>query len=208
MKRFVLCALLAGLLGGATPSAHAQEIGGGLLLGANFATLRGAEMSDLGYRTAASGGLFAELRGLGPLAVRSELLFSQKGTKFDTGDGELTLKANYLELPVLVVGQLPFLRSYTPHLLAGPALSLKLFERQGAPGFSVDTEETAFERTDVGAMVGAGASIGGPGALQVEVRYILGLRDVTQNVTTDPLDEALPSDGTHGVVQIMLRLGV
>jgi hypothetical protein len=191
----------------APPVAQAQEFGGGVVLGANVATLRGGG-DDLGYRTAASGGLYARVGIPGPLAVRTELLFSQKGAKLNTQNGELTLKANYLELPVLVVGQLPFARSYNPHLLAGPALSLKLYERQGAPGFSINTEDTLFERTDVGVMVGGGASLGGPGALQVEVRYILGMRDVTQTVTTAPLDEALPTDGTNGVWSIVARFGI
>lgn len=208
MKRLCLCLFLAGLLASAPPPGHAQTVSGGLLLGANVATLRGDGGGNLGYRTAASGGLFVELRVADPLALRSELLFSQKGARFDTENGELTLKANYLEAPVLVVGQLPFFRAYAPHLVAGPALSLKLFERQGAPGFSVDTEETVFERTDVGVMVGAGASLGGPGALQLEVRYTLGLRDVTRPVTTDPLTGTIPDDGVNGVVSIMARLGI
>ncbi|NBB73964.1 MAG: outer membrane beta-barrel protein [Bacteroidetes bacterium] len=207
MKRFFLCLVLAGLVGGATHPLQAQEFGGGALFGANVATLRGGA-GDLGYRTAASGGLFVRLRVLDPLSVRSELLFSQKGVKINTDAGELTLKANYLELPVLVVGHLPFLRAYAPHLLAGPALSLKLFERRGAPGFSVDTDEKAFERTDAGIMVGAGASLGGPGALQLEVRYIFGLRDVTQPVTADPLAGTLPGEGRNGVVSIMVKLGM
>lgn len=208
MKRFLLCLTLIGLFGSATQPIHAQEFGGGVLLGANVATLRGTGAGDLGYRTAASGGLFVSLRVADPFALRSELLFSQKGTKLTAEDGELTLKANYLEVPVLVVGQLPFLRSYMPHLLAGPAVSLKLFERRGAPGFSVNTDEKVFERTDAGVMVGAGAALGGPGALQIEVRYILGLRDVTQNVTSDLPVGTLPQDGSNGVLSIMIRLGM
>jgi hypothetical protein len=189
-------------------TARAQDVTGGVVLGANVATLNASGDGDLGYRTAASGGLFIELGVGGPFSARSELLFSQKGAKVDTPNGELTLKANYLELPVLAVGQLPFARSYSPHLVAGPALSLKLYERQGAPGFSVNTDETVFQRTDVGIMVGAGASLGGPGALQVEVRYIVGLRDVTQPVTTDPLDELVPADGSHGVWSFVARFGI
>ncbi len=208
MKRFLLCLMLTGLIGGAAPPLQAQEFGGGALFGANVATLRGGGVDNLGYRTAASGGLFVRLSVLDPFAVRSELLFSQKGVKINTEAGELTLKANYLELPVLVVSQLPFLRTYAPHVLAGPTLSLKLFERQGAPGFSIDTEETAFERTDAGVMVGAGASLGGPDGLQLEVRYIFGLRDVTQTVTTDPLAGTLPNDAKNGVVSIMIKLGM
>jgi len=192
----------------ASPAVQAQDLGGGVVLGANVATLRGDGASDLGYRTAASGGVYARIGLPGSLAVRTELLFSQKGAKLDAPNGELTLKANYLELPILLVGQLPFARGYNPHLLAGPALSLKLYERQGAPGFSIDTEDTVFERTDAGVMVGAGASLEGAGALQLEVRYILGLRDVTQGVTTEPLDEALPTDGANGAWSIVVRFGI
>lgn len=210
MRRFLIVSVLVGFIVSSHPAAtaRAQEVGGGIVLGANVATLRASDGGGLGYRTAASGGLYVELGFTRYLAVRSELLFSQKGATVDTGQGELTLKTNYLELPVVLVGQLPFARSYSPHLLAGPALSLKLYERRGAPGFSVDADETAFERTDAGVMVGAGASLGGPGRLQVEVRYILGLRDVTQTVTTQPLDETLPTDGTNGVWSIVARFGI
>ena len=210
MRRLSVVFLFVGLIviSHAVPTTRAQDFGGGVVLGANVATVRASDSGNLGYRTAASGGLFVELGVVEPLSVRSELLFSQKGAKVNTQNGELTLKANYLELPVLVVGQLPFARSYTPHLLAGPAWSLKLYERQGAPGFSVNTDETVFERTDLGMMIGAGASLGGPGALQVEVRYILGLRDITQTVTMDPLAEAIPADGTNGVWSLVARFGI
>ena len=209
MRRLLAGWLLIGvlILGAAPPAAPAQDLGGGVVLGANVATLRGGGPADLGYRTAASGGFYARVGVPGPFAVRTELLFSQKGAKLNTPNGELTLKANYLELPVLVVGKLPFARSYTPHLLAGPALSLKLYERQGAPGLSINTEDTVFERTDAGIMVGAGASLGGPSALQLEVRYTVGLRDVTQTVMNEPLD-TLPTDGANGVWSIVARFGI
>lgn len=208
MRQLFLILVVLGGTAVLPPFVFSQDVGGGIVLGANIATLRAAESDDLAYRTAASGGLFTELGVAGPLTVRGELLFSQKGTKIRTEQGELTLKANYLELPVLLVGQLPFARTYHPHVVAGPALALKLYERQGAPGFSVSTEETAFERTDAGVMVGAGASLGGPQALQLEVRYTLGLRDVTRSVTAAPLSEMLPQDGTNGVWAIVARIGL
>lgn len=208
MRRLLFFVFIFGGVALAAAPLHAQTVQGGVLLGANVATLRASDSGALGYRTAAAGGFFAEVGGAGPLSVRSELLFSQKGATVTTEtNNELTLKANYLELPLLVVGQLPFARAYRPHVLAGPALSLKLYERQGGPGFSVDTEQTVFERTDAGMMVGAGASLGGPGALQLEVRYILGVRDVTRSVTTDPLDTLLPESGENGVWSIVARLG-
>ena len=211
MRQYYFIMLFSvGLFGaGLTHPARAQgSFGGGVTFGMNVATLRAASADNLGYRTAASGGLFGQLHMVGPLAVRGELLFSQKGVKVDTEQGELTLKANYLEVPVLVVGHLPFARSYSPHLLAGPALGLKMYERQGAPGFSFETDETTFERTDAGVMVGAGASVGGGGALEIEVRYTFGLQDVTRTVSTAPLDESLPTDAQNGVWSVMLRFGV
>ncbi len=207
LRLIVLLLLLLG--GGYARVAAAQgAVEGGLALGVNTATLRTASDDDLGYRTTASGGLFAQVNAFGPLAVRGELLVSPKGVRIDTDRGELTLKANYLELPVLLVGYLPVARTYTPHLMAGPAFGLKLYERRGAPGISFRADEPAFRRTDAGVTLGAGASLGGAGALVVEVRYTLGLVDVTRRVTTPPLDENLPPDGKNGVVSVMLRFGV
>lgn len=208
MHRSCLLTLLVGAFGiGLAPSAVAQpSFDAGITIGMNVATLRAASADRLGYRTAAVGGLFGQLRVADPLTVRGELLFSQKGTTIDSDQGELTLKANYLELPVLMIGRLPSVGTYHPYLLAGPALGIKLYERQGAPGFSFRTEEAAFKRTDIGVTVGAGASLGGPGALEAEVRYTLGVVDVTEPVSTAPLDEDLPADGANGVFSVMLRL--
>lgn len=210
MHRFRLVILLVILFGGGiAPSATAQDaVGGGIVFGANVSTLRTPTADELGYRTAASGGVFGRVDAVGPLAVRTELLFSQKGVRIDTDQGQLTLKINYLELPVLLVGRLPFARSYAPRLLAGPAVGLKLYERRGAPGFSFRGDEVTFKRTDAGMMVGAGASLGGPGALDVEVRYTLGLVDVTRSVPTAPLDETLPADGKNGTWSVILRFDI
>lgn len=204
---FVLSIVL--LASGHVRVAAAQgAIEGGFAVGVNAATLHAAENEGLRYRTVASGGLFAQVEAIGPLAVRGELLLSPKGVRIDTDQGELTLKANYLELPVLLVGDLPLARAYTPHLMAGPAFGFKLYERRGAPGISLRTDETAFTRTDAGVLVGAGASLGGPGALTVEVRYTLGLVDVTRRADAPPLDESLPPDGKNGVFSVMLRFSV
>lgn len=210
MHRFRLLIVLAVLLvGGKAQAAAAQvSIDGGIAFGMNMATLHAASDDHLGYRSAATGGLFGQVDVVGPLAVRGELVMSPKGTQIDTEQGELTLKANYVELPVLLVGRLPFAGRYSPHLVAGPAFGLKLYERQGAPGLSFRTDQTTFARTDAGVTVGAGASLGGPGALMVEVRYTLGLVDVTREVTAPPLDEALPGDGKNGVASVVLRFGM
>ena len=202
---------------GAAPPASAQSLRTGLTLGIGGTTLHSdAQGADRGYRTGFLVGLMTQLDLPGPLGARGEALFSQKGVKVDAEDGALNYEAAYIEVPLLLTVRLPFLQAYGAHVAAGPAVALKIFERQAATGdnvnISLDTNQSFYERTDASIVVGLGANIGaGPGALGLQLRYMRGLTDVAQDLAPDEQpfpNSAFPGDGQHGVIALMLSFGL
>lgn len=214
MARLRVTLLLFPLIICAIEPATAQvSVHGGITIGANVATLR-TDTAKLGYRTAVIGGVVGQLNIPGPLAVRPELLLSRKGATVEARDGNIVYKAGYLEMPLLLKGALPFLRSYRPHLLVGPAVAVKIFERQAVGGdntnINVETDQSFFKRTDIGITAGLGGSMGaGPGALEISLRYTLGLTDVAKAVEQQPFPESpFPEEGKNGVWTLMLSFGL
>ncbi len=125
-------------------------------------------------------------------SVQPELLFIQKGEKYSAGGVETKATLNYLEVPVLAKvsfgGEL--IKAYVN---AGPSLSMGLTgknkveggERAGETDIrfgdaSNDGRRYLDSRFDFGLQFGGGIGIGiGPGAVLADVRYGLGLTDLT-----------------------------
>ena len=200
----------------ASAPATAQSVSPGFTLGFSGTTLHSdAEGPDRSYRTGFVAGLATEVGLPGPIGVRGELLFSQKGVKVAAEDGDINYEAAYLEVPLLLSVQLPVLQSYGAHVMAGPAFALKIFERQAATGDNVNvglnTDQTFYNRTDASVVVGLGGNIGaGPGAIGLQLRYMRGLTDVAQDLTTEEQpfpNSPFPGEGRHGVLALMLSFG-
>ena len=115
-------------------------------------------------------------------ALQTEFMYSQKG--FGKGDGDVALKVNYLEIPVLAVVKLGL--PLSPRVFSGPVLGLEMscqvtFEgekeacedaRQGAP---------RTKGADSGIIVGAGLGFDfGPGTLTADAWYNHGLTDISE----------------------------
>ncbi len=124
-------------------------------------------------------------------SVQPELLFIQKGERYDTRGVKTSATLNYLELPVLAkisVGS-PSIKGY---LNAGPSLGLGLTGKQKIEGGEDDGEtDIRFgdptndgrryldNRFDFGVQFGGGVNLGlGPGAVIADVRYGLGISDL------------------------------
>jgi hypothetical protein len=124
-------------------------------------------------------------------SLQPELLFIQKGDRFDERNVEATTTLNYLELPLLAKISFgsPTIKGY---LNAGPSLALGLNGKYKVEGgenagetdirfgdASNDGRRYLDNRFDFGLQFGGGGSFGlGPGALIADIRYGLGLSDL------------------------------
>jgi opacity protein-like surface antigen len=167
---------------GSSLSAMAIEISGlGIKAGANFARLSGPDVDpEWKTRMAVVGGVFLTLKFNDILAIQPEILYSQKGPKWDAPLGGLafvgTVNLNYLEIPVLVKFYIPTGANSRvhPHIFAGPYFAFKMGAKlTGTWGVeSVDRTLDTIKSTDLGYVFGAGIDFAvGSGKITLDVRY-------------------------------------
>lgn len=193
---------------------HAQEdLQYGLTLGVNQVTLESSAPETDSY-FAFNGGLIVRKPLYGPLSVQSEFLFNQRGVRINAEDGgAIDYGAGYFEIPLLVHLETPSVQSVVLHGEAGGFGGVKLFERQTPGGGDLNagirTGVSFYQQLNAGAVVGLGAIIPIRGQrLNLTVRRTWGLRDVTQDVESQPLPQApFPSDGETRTWSLLLRLG-
>ena len=211
--RRVACLTVALLVLAASPVAAQVSGDIGISVGLNASTLHSSTDDGLGFRSSAVGGVYGRLDVAGPVDLRSDLLFSQKGVAVSGDQAELVYQANYLELPVLIRGQLPVLDQFDLRLMAGPAVALKIFEQQTFRRSTINVSADNapfFERTDVGITVGAAANLGTDEApLGLDVRYTLGLVDATRSVEEQSGNiPAFPESGRNGALTVLVSFRI
>jgi hypothetical protein len=179
----------------ANPAAHSQLVRGyGVKLGAVSAnqTWHYALSSDLAadwtthYRWGISGGVYVELLDVPLLSLIAELLYTQKGMKYDLpltsveqpdGTGQfktLSPRVDYLSVPLPAKLRLKS-EFFTPYLIVGPRVDLLVFKK--GDGFDLVIDQ--FKSTDVGGTMGVGVEIHTPlpVGLLAELRYNPSFRD-------------------------------
>lgn len=186
MKRndLVFAALFLGAVSIAPAGLAAQDVMLGVKGGINIADVdvEDDETFESDTRTGLVGGLFAQL-GLGDVfAIRPEGLYSQKGFSQTDGGEELTLKADYIEVPVLFAARFSQ-SSFRPVLFAGPVIgfeaSCKIESSTTDESVDCADAEVETESTDVGATFGAGVELDAGGVVVLfDGRYTLGLSDI------------------------------
>ena len=202
MKRFLtMIGLLSLALAFVTVSASAEKSSylgskGGLNL-AKVSTdgfdFDGVVIENLTSRTGLVAGAFGSFGIAENLSIQTEVLFSQKGAKFDTSmtvqgitaDVELLFKLDYIEVPVLLKYSIPVQGSIRPNLFCGPALAIKSVSKlkvtASALGQSasetIDIEDV--KSTDFGVVFGGGLDIVvGNGRIVLDGRYTLGMSSI------------------------------
>jgi hypothetical protein len=154
----IVSALALCLLLGSGSVASAQG-GGGVLIGVNFADINfsDGDAPESDYRTGLAAGFFLNLPLGGTFSLQPEVLYSQKGTKFEEAGGEASIELDYLDIPVLArvaSGSSGFA------LFVGPSFGFKV--RARAKGEDFDGTELSedigdeVETLDVGLVLGAG----------------------------------------------------
>jgi hypothetical protein len=166
----------------------------GVLAGLNSSTVsvEDSDDDDAGRRNGFGGGAYLTF-GLTPLfGLRTELLYSMKGATApgEDGDPELTVKLDYVELPILLQLEPATASPVRPRFYAGPAVAGRVRCRLSAEvdgeDFSTDCREpdgdneNLFKTVDFSGVVGGELAFGvGGRALAVGVRYTHGFTNIS-----------------------------
>jgi hypothetical protein len=176
--------------------AAAQTIHGGVKGGialSDLSNLREAldAPSDLDVNTrfGVAVGPFVSFEVNDHFAIQPELLFMTKGATATDGSGELRVKLNYLDIPVLAV--IRPARNNPFYLFVGPSVNFNVSAKVEEANGTTNEEDIKddVKDTEVGLVFGAGVSIRN---FLVEGRYAAGLT----NIVDDPdIDETVRNRG-------------
>jgi hypothetical protein len=172
----------------------------GIKAGVNIAGHRGSDTDDHHKsKTGFVGGGYLTYGFSPAIALQLELLYSQKGYKWEDGGWKETGKFDYLEIPVIFRYNIVLQGSTTPNLYAGlvPAFLLSAkeeWEYSNTGGFTLLASESGSEDVkdktnsfDFGFAFGGGVDIAvGNGILLFDARYTLGLTKIDSR--EDPND--------------------
>jgi len=179
-----------------SPLSLSGQISLGFQGGLSLATLGGSDADletgdEKSYRKGLSVGAFLAVPLSDQLSLQPELLYAQKGmilTDTEVGieeEVELTLRLNYIEVPLLLRINVPTEGNIAPHFLVGPAIGFKasceLGVEEDGESFDVDCDEAEGDTKsiDFGGVIGAGVGIVvGPGEIVLGARYTLGLMSI------------------------------
>ena len=180
--------------------------GKGVKGGLNFANFHGedTEGMNLNSKMGFCAGGFITYSINDVLAIQPEVLFTMKGTKWETGVATITYSLNYLEIPVLVRLSMPNQRSVVPSLFVGPYLAIKLSSEakleSGGVSEDLDWGEDV-KATDFGVVCGGGVDFAlGSMKVTVDARYTLGLASMYESDAD--------TDVKNGVISLMVGLSL
>ncbi len=208
----------------ATPTAVAASAAGkvsgvtgkGIKVGLNLATLTGkgadpdpgeSKKSRMGF--AVGGFLTYSLNNR--WAIQPELLYSQKGVKYEQevlGVPGVTFtnitNLTYLDIPILVKANIPMDGSFKPSVFLGPALGILLSAEQeidfGGGKVAIDVKQF-MSGIDFGLVFGAGATIPvAGGKVTFDIRYGLGLTTIDKQQA----GETEAADTKNAVISVLV----
>lgn len=184
MKQLAL-PLVAALLLAAQP-AYAQALSFGVRGGLNYATadVKGEDFPhSVGYRTGFHVGILGNVDIAKNFALQTNLLYSQKG--FTEGDGDVALKVDYIEIPVMAVIKFP--AKISPHIYVGVVLGLEsgckasVGDIKDVKCDEADPDSPRTKGADSGLMFGGGVTFEmGSGGILLDAIYNYGLTDISE----------------------------
>jgi hypothetical protein len=200
MKRlFVLGVLLVAVLAitaSAADSGKKMPMSAGFKAGVSLANATGSDATftdaDKKMKIGLAGGAFIGFEIAPQFVLQPELLYVQKGVKYEEkgGTGKDKYKLDYLQIPVLFKFVPATSGKIQPTIFAGPYLGFKMSAKDKAEGWTDPADNGDFDMkdfvksTDFGISLGAG--IGAKmtkGELFLDARYDLGLSKVYKEYT-------------------------
>lgn len=123
------------------------------------------------------------------VGLQIDILYSQKGTKAELTDGVDTFtfeaSADYLEIPILIRGNIPGSGSVKARVFAGPSIGFKVTDDTKTTFNGVeltDEEDAEFKSTDFGFVIGGAVQFG---KVFVDARYNWGLINIVDDDSGD-----------------------
>lgn len=174
MKKVILS---LGLLAGMAGVANAQEARFGIKAGVGLATVTGDGVSGTNKKNlvGAQAGIMADISFSDLISFHPELLYSQKGFRYESGSNYIQSRLSYIDLPLL-------LRVKADGLFfeAGPQVGFLAGQKNEVsfPGFASgsNTSTDGTRKVDVGYIAGVGYQL--PQGLEIGIRYNGGISDV------------------------------
>lgn len=174
MKKVILS---LGLLAGVAGVANAQEARFGIKAGVGLATVTGDGVSgtDKKNLVGAQAGIMADISFSDLISFHPELLYSQKGFRYENGSNYIQSRLSYIDLPLL-------LRVKADGLFfeAGPQVGFLAGAKNESnfPGLvsGSNTSTDGTRKVDIGYIAGVGYQL--PQGLEIGIRYNGGISDV------------------------------
>jgi hypothetical protein len=166
----------------------------GIRGGVSLATVGGDEVDNVSSRTGINVGATLLFPLGGNLGLQVGAGIADKGATLDIDAVEATVKLTYIEVPVLLHLAIPTEGSFTPHLVAGTALSFQMgCDIDGSAGdlnVSAPCDETELDVNsfDVGLMGGAGVDIATSTELTITLDALYNYGLSTIDGSEDPSD--------------------
>jgi hypothetical protein len=178
-SRLVTCVVGVLVMGVVAVPTRAEDpsVRFGIRGGLNLATLHGDDASfdtvEPKNRTGFCAGVFLAIPLSQSFFIQPEALYAQKGAKYEEGGEKLTVKLDYVEVPLLFKGRFGS-GNAKPSIFAGPAVAFKIKSRLELDGEEEDPEE--IKGTDFGIVAGLGLDLAaGRGYFVIDARYTWGL---------------------------------
>jgi len=193
MKTFSIFLILILTLAFAV-AANAEGTAFGIKAGVNFASIAGDDTDDLNSLTGFVGGGFVDIPMSPTLSIQPEVFYSQKGAKYEELGTDVSIKLDYIDIPVLLKFTMAG-ESARPYFLFGPSIGFSASSKVSANGQSMDLDGVA--STDFGLVFGIGVNFQ---KFLIEGRYGLGLSDIND-------DETVTQSNNNTAFQLMLGYG-
>jgi len=132
------------------------------------------------------GGAFVSFNLADQFAIQPELLYVQKGVKYEAGSAKMTVKADYIELPLYLKWNPTVAGKIQPSIFAGPYVAMLMGAKIKTEGFADPADngeediKDSTKSTDFGVSFGAGFGykLDPKGELFLNVRYDLGMSKI------------------------------
>lgn len=178
MKRLLICILLTlGMIMLSQQKAVAQGGNYGVEAGVNLANVNGSDI-DSDIRAGLFFGFYYRfMLASGPFHVQPELLYSQKGYKFN----DFTIALDYINLNILLSYYLANMGPVKPFIKGGPYLAYNISAKEKFEGEENDIDDFV-KSTDAGVMLRAGVQTA---RIEAGLRLAQGITTVFDNEISD-----------------------
>ncbi len=168
------------------PPPSSGQVSLGFHGGLSLATMGGDDASDeTDYRTGIGFGASLAIPVSDVVSIQPEVLYLQKGAEWNWDGAEVTLEADYVEVPLFLRIDVPTEGIVAPYFMFGPAIGFKAgcqyTGEGGVVSFEMGCDEAGIDikSIDLGGVVAAGLGIEtGPGEIMLGARYNLGLTTI------------------------------